>query len=235
MKGALKTMYVAELKRVVGVVMVVAALGASGLAYRASGQPTPGAIERPTAQTPPTVEKRKPMSEVEALRRENELLKLNLEVVLEKVRAQEAELRTYRAAKGETRKQQDEKSYLNEAKRLLELERKAQPKSGKNQGQDLERLSDQLKRLQSDKKNGLELERLSEQMKRLHGSSLQELKDLDKRINKEVLQQLEAAVKSLRKARDEETQREAREALDEALRELQKEIEKLQSPSPPRR
>src|SRR5581483_7406648 len=32
--------------------------------------------------------------ELERLRRENELLKLNLEVVLEKVRAQEAELRT---------------------------------------------------------------------------------------------------------------------------------------------
>jgi hypothetical protein len=38
----------------------------------------------------------KPRSELEALRRENELLKLNLEVVLEKVRAQEAELRTLR-------------------------------------------------------------------------------------------------------------------------------------------
>jgi hypothetical protein len=35
-------------------------------------------------------------SELEKLRRENELLKLNLEVVLEKVRAQEAELRTLR-------------------------------------------------------------------------------------------------------------------------------------------
>jgi hypothetical protein len=36
------------------------------------------------------------LSEVEALRRENEFLKLNLEVVLEKVRAQEAELRALR-------------------------------------------------------------------------------------------------------------------------------------------
>jgi hypothetical protein len=36
---------------------------------------------------------------VEALRREVELLRLNLEVVLEKVRSQEAELREFRAAK----------------------------------------------------------------------------------------------------------------------------------------
>jgi hypothetical protein len=39
----------------------------------------------------------KPRSELEALRRENELLRLNLEVVLEKVRAQAAELRALRA------------------------------------------------------------------------------------------------------------------------------------------
>src|SRR6185295_9024154 len=38
----------------------------------------------------------KPKNELEALRRENELLKLNLEVVLEKVRAQEAELQSVR-------------------------------------------------------------------------------------------------------------------------------------------
>jgi WD40 repeat protein len=36
---------------------------------------------------------------VEALRKENELLKLNLQVVLEKVRAQEAELRTLKSPK----------------------------------------------------------------------------------------------------------------------------------------
>src|SRR5262249_53862982 len=39
-----------------------------------------------------------PPSELEALRKENELLKLNLAVVLEKVRAQEAELRGLKAA-----------------------------------------------------------------------------------------------------------------------------------------
>jgi hypothetical protein len=90
-KGVLRAMFLTKLKIVVGVVLAVAALGAGGLAYRPEGA---------AAQTPPQAEG-KPRSELEALRRENELLKLNLEVVLEKVRAQEAELRTLRGqAKG---------------------------------------------------------------------------------------------------------------------------------------
>lgn len=87
MKGVLKSMFVAKLKLMVGAVMVVTALGASGLVYRAAGQSAPA-------------EKRsegKPLSEAERLRHENELLKVNLEVVLEKVRAQETELRTLKA------------------------------------------------------------------------------------------------------------------------------------------
>jgi hypothetical protein len=63
--------------------MMVMVLGTSGLIYRAAGQSAPGS--------------KRPLSELEALRRENELLKLNLEVVLEKVRAQEAELRNVKA------------------------------------------------------------------------------------------------------------------------------------------
>jgi hypothetical protein len=88
-KGALKTMLLAKLKLAVGAVMVLAALGAGGLAYRAVGQAAPPAAEK------------KPASELDALRRENELLKLNLEVVLEKVRAQEAELKDLKARAGQ--------------------------------------------------------------------------------------------------------------------------------------
>jgi RNA polymerase sigma factor (sigma-70 family) len=94
-KGALKTMLLTKLKVAVGAVMVMAVLGASGLVYRASGQPAPTATERKFDS--------KPRSELEALRRENELLKLNLEVVLEKVRAQEAELRGLKAKVGQAR------------------------------------------------------------------------------------------------------------------------------------
>src|SRR5262249_13165174 len=76
-------------KFVAGLVLTVAVLGATGLAYRAGAQ---APAERPRAE--------KPLSELEALRKENELLKLNLQVVLEKVRAQEAELRELRGPRG---------------------------------------------------------------------------------------------------------------------------------------
>jgi RNA polymerase sigma factor (sigma-70 family) len=94
-KGALKAMLLTKLKVAVGAVMVMVALGASGLAYRASGQASPQ-LTQPKHDS-------KPRSELETLRRENELLKLNLEIVLEKVRAQEAELRVLKAQAGQTR------------------------------------------------------------------------------------------------------------------------------------
>jgi RNA polymerase sigma factor (sigma-70 family) len=86
MQEVLKTMFLTRLKLAVGTAMVVVALGAMGLAYQAGGASgaAPAASERP-------------VNELEALRKENELLKLNLQVVLEKVRAQEAELGALRA------------------------------------------------------------------------------------------------------------------------------------------
>jgi RNA polymerase sigma factor (sigma-70 family) len=78
MQGVIKAMFLKKLKIVVAFVLVAVALGASSLTYRAA---EPGA--------PATA---KPLNEVEALRKEVELLRLNLLVVLEKVRAQEAEL-----------------------------------------------------------------------------------------------------------------------------------------------
>jgi RNA polymerase sigma factor (sigma-70 family) len=77
-KGVLKAMFMAKLKATVATVAVVMALGASGLVcYCGAGQAAPPA---------------KPASELEELRKENELLKLNLRITLEKIRAQEAEL-----------------------------------------------------------------------------------------------------------------------------------------------
>jgi RNA polymerase sigma factor (sigma-70 family) len=99
MKGALKAMFIAKLKAVVGLLIgaaVTCAVG--GVAYQSVGAQNP----------PPAANTGKPPSELEALRKENELLKLNLQVVLEKVRAQEAELR---ALKQQARRG----SYLNEA------------------------------------------------------------------------------------------------------------------------
>jgi hypothetical protein len=87
MKEVLKTMFLAKLKVAIGVLVVGAVLGMGGLAFQSGGG-------REAAQAAPPAGK--PANELEALRKENELLKLNLEVVLEKVRAQEAELRTLR-------------------------------------------------------------------------------------------------------------------------------------------
>jgi RNA polymerase sigma factor (sigma-70 family) len=85
MKGVMKAMLLKKLRLVAGAVVVLLALGAVGVAYQAGGSGSAQAA-------PPD----KPKNELDALRHENELLKLNLEVVLEKVRAQEAELRELR-------------------------------------------------------------------------------------------------------------------------------------------
>jgi RNA polymerase sigma factor (sigma-70 family) len=86
MKGVMKAMLLKKLRMVVGAVMVLVALGAVGFGYQAGGGF--GAAQA----APPD----KPAGELEALRRENELLRLNLLVVLEKVRAQETELQAAR-------------------------------------------------------------------------------------------------------------------------------------------
>ena len=86
MKEVMKAMLMKKLRFAIGTMMVLVALGAVGLCYQAAGG-------FGSAQAAPPD---KPRSELEALRRENELLKLNLEVVLEKVKAQETELRTLR-------------------------------------------------------------------------------------------------------------------------------------------
>src|SRR5262249_17785422 len=104
-KGVLKTMLMTKLKLMVGMLLVVAVLGATGLAYRAGAQAPQ--TDKPRAE--------KPLSELEALRKENELLKLNLQVVLEKVRAQEAELRALRGP-GASEKQTDAIDFLQRVK-----------------------------------------------------------------------------------------------------------------------
>jgi RNA polymerase sigma factor (sigma-70 family) len=76
-KGVLKAMLWTKVKFVVAAAMVTAVVGAGGLVYRAAGQP---AAEE------------KPAPDPEALRKENELLRLNIQVLLEKIRTLEAEL-----------------------------------------------------------------------------------------------------------------------------------------------
>jgi RNA polymerase sigma factor (sigma-70 family) len=80
MKGVLNAMFFKKLKLAVGVVVIAAAVGVVGLDYRTDAAPAD-----------------KPLSELEVLRKENETLKLNLQVVLEKVRALEAEVSDLRS------------------------------------------------------------------------------------------------------------------------------------------
>jgi RNA polymerase sigma factor (sigma-70 family) len=86
MKGVMKAMLLKKLRLTVGAVMVLAALGMCGIAYWVGG------LSGVAQAAPPD----KPVNELEALRKENELLKLNLQIVLEKVRTQEGELQTMR-------------------------------------------------------------------------------------------------------------------------------------------
>jgi RNA polymerase sigma factor (sigma-70 family) len=90
MNGVLKTMFLQKLKVLTAAVLMTATLCAGGFVYQASSGP---------AKAQGQVASAKPQNELEALRKENELLKLNLQVVLEKVRAQEEQLRALKDKK----------------------------------------------------------------------------------------------------------------------------------------
>jgi hypothetical protein len=100
-KEVLKTMFLAKLKLAFGAVVVVAALGAGGVAYQVGG---PRAVQAAADG--------KPLSELESLRKENELLRYNLQVILEKSRAQEAELRTLKDQAAAAKVTGDERRYV---------------------------------------------------------------------------------------------------------------------------
>ena len=82
-------MWISKLKTAMAVVVVLAAvLGAGGLVCRGTAEPAArGADNAP------------PPSELEALRKENALLKVNLMLVLEKVRAQGDEITALKAGR----------------------------------------------------------------------------------------------------------------------------------------
>jgi RNA polymerase sigma factor (sigma-70 family) len=86
MKGTMKMMFLAKLKTVIGTSIVAVLLGVGGLVYNAELAPGGARAEEGT----------KPKSELEKLRKENELLKMNLQVTLEKIIAQEDELKKLR-------------------------------------------------------------------------------------------------------------------------------------------
>jgi RNA polymerase sigma factor (sigma-70 family) len=80
-KEVMKDMLLTKLKVITGVAMIGTLLGGGGVVYRTTVQAMPAEESQADAKT---------------LRRENELLKINIQVLLEKVRAQEAELTALR-------------------------------------------------------------------------------------------------------------------------------------------
>jgi hypothetical protein len=190
MKEVLKTMFLTKLKLAVTAVMVAVVLGASGLVYRAAGQ---GGPER---------EAGRPRTEVEALRRENELLKFNLEVVLEKCRAQEAELRTFRAqAAAQNAKRKED---LAQQVDQLMVER-------------LERLSlDAAMSAQVEHKKALDRLYLDVTGLRLPPMELKKALDPARAV--------EAAIKELRQARHDADRERALQKLEAALKDLRQQL-----------
>jgi RNA polymerase sigma factor (sigma-70 family) len=91
-QGVLKAMFLSKLKTAIAAAMVATALALGCFAYR--GVAGPGAGAAPPAEVR---DEEKGAADLEALRKENELLKLNLRLTLEKIRALEAEARQVKA------------------------------------------------------------------------------------------------------------------------------------------
>ncbi len=100
MKGVMKAMLFKKLRLVVGAVMVTAALGAAGFICRSGGEAVaqpPGPGLAPTGGAPAADATR--LSEVEALRKKNKELQRNVDILLDRVLAQDAELEALKSHK----------------------------------------------------------------------------------------------------------------------------------------
>jgi RNA polymerase sigma factor (sigma-70 family) len=234
MKGVLKSMFAAKLKLTISATMIVMALGASGLVYRASGQPSASAEKRTDG---------KPQSELERLRHENELLKLNLEVVLEKVRAQEAELRALKGPaksvsldvgipmnmiigsddgiKNETQGKV-EKIQKNSNKEVSAVRDYSITGLTREEADKLNNYLKQLKATQSSRAIWEERAAWSERMARPGRQYVPKSQaEADQaRLRDALLDEADAALKVLREARDAETRQKATDVLDKALKKL---------------
>jgi RNA polymerase sigma factor (sigma-70 family) len=213
MKGAFQTMLWAKLKLMVGAVMVVMALGVSGLAYRASGQSGPaGKLGS------------RPATELDVLKQEVELLKLKLQIVEQKLKAQDDELRALRAnAKGGEK---------NEAARVADALQEA---IRKQQAADVNALRDATRRALELQRKDLEQSaaKLLTEATRDQRLTAQYRELLSRQTKSDPLQEAEAALKALREARDTEAQRKAADNLEKALKTLREQQQKKPDrPSP---
>jgi RNA polymerase sigma factor (sigma-70 family) len=189
-REVMKAMLLAKLKAVAATVVVLAALG--GLAWQAGGRG--GAQAAPPGQ---------PQSEAEALRKEVELLRLNLLVVLEKVRAQEAELT---ALRGKAQAAEAEGRWRGEL--LI-----TQPQvifSQKLPNGSWAEVTHFLQAPDGSVRPG----------EKVRSQDLKPATAGAPREDADPVRQAEAALKALREARDPEAKRHAAEALEKAARQL---------------
>jgi RNA polymerase sigma factor (sigma-70 family) len=198
MKGVLKAMFLAKLKIVAATAMVVLALGAGGVVYHVAAGPGAAQAAAPEGKAP---------ADADALRKENELLKLNLQLTLEKILSQEAELRTLRgraeAAASEYRIRlqtllADKVDQADVQRRLLGLTNPVGLRTDAVRMLDLTR---QQVGFTEDLRSPLALPAVPDPM-----------------------QEVEAALKSLREARDKEAKQRAAEALEKALKKLRQQL-----------
>jgi RNA polymerase sigma factor (sigma-70 family) len=196
MNEVLKTMFLTKLKVAMASAMVVVALAAGSLVYRAA------------AQAPSGKQEGKPLTTVEALREENELLKINLRVVLEKVRNLEEEVRKEkaRADVSHTTLQALKLSRLSEPNATLGLRQLA--------------VQQQLQGIRVNQPLGVEL-RLADTLRLPVNVTLPER---NARVS-EAVGKAEAAIKALRQAGDMEGRQRAADDLEKALKELRKQLD----------
>jgi RNA polymerase sigma factor (sigma-70 family) len=223
-KGALKAMLLTKLKWGAGVVVVAAALGVSGLAYRAAGQ----------SASPPTNEEatRKAPSELEILRREVELLKLKMEVVQEKQRKQEEQLLALQG-RAELEKLTKKDAALIQAEKLkTESARQAAVRRLQE-----EHLKSELQKAQSDLEMGIERANWSKKLsERKYVTEWQAEADQARlraarrvvwRLETQMrLNDVEAAFKTLRDAGSPEAQRRAADEMDKAIKKLREQLDR---------
>jgi RNA polymerase sigma factor (sigma-70 family) len=210
--GVLRAMWIAKVKVVVAAVFAVAALGA-GVAYHSEG-----VRAEQVAQASPA----KPRSELERLRREVELLKLNLEVMLEKVRAQEQELRELRGKKAGPQPGALERSRRIEDEQLR-LKALEQERAIKDRELELRQHRDaKEKELELSRRRDLEARERELSRRRDVEAKERELKQRPDELDG--VRRAEEAMRALRDAKDDASRRRALESLDQALRTLRQQI-----------
>jgi len=184
MKGVMKAMFLQKVKVVAALVLVAVVFGVGGLAFQAA-EPTGAEQAQPKGS--------RPASELEALRKENELLRLNLLVLLEKIHAQEAEVATLKGKMGAAAMRKKERAGLGVT--VGDLDNDGYP-------------------------DILVFPQSKGPLPNTSPGKTDRPLPLNVTLPPDPVQEAEAALKALREARDPEAKRRAAEALEKAVKKL---------------